>query len=295
MVRIEQSGRYPEQERYTPCKEVSFSHIEQPEHSARASLWEALVTTEAEKGYAPDRARQQEVFGRINWETFQEELFAGVGDPKTIGAKKQLRGKLFELLIQADPAFGQRTALEMELLALAHNPDAFGLGKELGYHRNPDMAFLIVQKEDGVVIEGVGESKLGLLNMRSFHQLSETGFARGVTALVDVVNTLPDPEAHGLAEVAKARKALRGVDEEGNKVMKPLLTISPEFTQLLVVPANRNIEWASSLVNRREFTAEGREQFYTLLHDSRHVRTARAAFSTKEVGAMADALGNVEA
>ena len=165
---------------------------------------------------------------------------------------------------------------------MAHNPDAFGLGEQLGYHRNPDMAFLIVEKEDGVVIEGVGESKLGLLNERSFKQLSETGFAAGVKALVEVVNNLPDPELHGLVEVARAR--------EGRKEGVPLLTISQEFSQLLVVPANRNIEWSSTLINRREFSAEARDTFYTLLNDTRHLRTARAAFSTAEVVAITNVL-----
>jgi hypothetical protein len=145
------------------------------------------------------------------------------------------------------------------------------------------MAFLIVEKEDGVVIEGVGESKLGLLNERSFKQLSETGFARGVKALVELVNNLPDPEKHSLYEIAKARKLL--------VPGKPLLTVSPEFIQLLVMPANRHIEWASTLINRKEFTVDGRQQFYELLNDTRHLRTAKAAFSTAEVGAMADVLG----
>jgi len=218
------------------------------------------------------------------WDTFVAEVQSESGGTGE-GAGKRLRGKLFEMLIQADPAFGQRTALEKELLALAHNPEAFRLGKELGHHRNPDMAFLIVQKEDGVVIEGVGESKLGLLNERSYKQLSETGFARGVKALVEIVNTLPDPAAHGLVEIARARTVLG----EG----KPLLTVSTEFTQLLVVPANRNIEWSSSLVNRREFTMEGRQKFYELLSDIRHVKTARAAFSTAEVSALSQAFSTV--
>lgn len=253
---------------------------EQVIHPTRDRLWGVLTAAEVEKGYIPDRVRQHTVFDRIDWSTFEGEVAAestGSGE----GAGKRLRGKIFEMFIQADPEFGDRTPLEKELLALAHNPDAFGLGKELGYHRNPDMAFLIVQKEDGVVIEGVGESKLGLLNERSFKQLSETGFARGVKALADVVNTLPDPESHGLVEVAKARATLA----EG----KPLLTISPEFTQLLVVPANRNIEWASTLINRREFSVEGRQEFYELLNDARHVRTERAAFSTAEVSAVSNA------
>jgi hypothetical protein len=250
-------------------------------HPVRELLWRTLHETSVEKGYEPDRKRQQDVFDRITWDTFITELASeskGTGE----GAGKRLRGKLFEMLIQADPAFGQRSALEKELLALAHNPDAFGLGKILGHHRNPDMAFLIVQKEDGVEITGVGESKLGLLNERSYKQLSETGFARGVKALVEVVNTLPDPASHGLVEVAKARKTVA--------VGKPLLTIAPEFTQLLVVPANRNIAWQSSLINRKEFTMEGRQRFYELLSDIRHVRTANAAFSTAEVSAMARVL-----
>lgn len=253
-------------------------------HPARALLWQALERAETEKTYTPDRERQKTVFDRINWDSFVAEVASESGGTGE-GAGKRLRGKIFEMLIQADPAFGQRTALEKELLALAHNPDAFRLGKELGHHRNPDMAFLIVQKDDGVVIEGVGESKLGLLNERSYKQLSETGFARGVKALVEVVNTLPDPAAYGLVEVARARSALG----EG----RPLLTVSPEFTQLLVVPANRNIEWQSSLINRREFTMEGRQKFYELLSDVRHVKTARAAFSTAEVSALSRAFSTV--
>lgn len=251
------------------------------EHPVRVQLCRALEQATLEKEYTPDKERQKTVFDHISWDTFVEEIAkesTGTGE----GAGKRLRGKLFEMLIQADPAFGQRSALEKELLALAHNPDAFGLGKILGHHRNPDMAFLIVQKEDGVEITGVGESKLGLLNERSYKQLSETGFARGVKALVEVVNTLPDPASHGLVEVAKARKTVA--------VGKPLLTIAPEFTQLLVVPANRNIAWQSSLINRKEFTMEGRQRFYELLSDIRHVRTANAAFSTAEVSAMARVL-----
>lgn len=256
--------------------------VQEAERPVRTTMWEALVAADVEKDYIPDRARQQLVFDRVQWETFQEDLAKDSGGTGE-GAGKRLRGKLFEMLINADPAFGERSPLELELLSLAHNPDAYGLGKELGYHRNPDMAFLIVEKEDGVVIEGVGESKLGLLNERSFKQLSETGFARGVKALVEVVNTLPDPEAHGLHEVAKARALLASE--------KPLLTISPEFTQLLVVPANRKIEWKSTLINRREFTVEGRNAYYELLSDTEHVVVKKAAFSTAEVGALAIAAG----
>ncbi|MFZ5534854.1 MAG: hypothetical protein ACOY3M_01730 [Patescibacteria group bacterium] len=272
----------PEREQSSPSTQKKESVSE---HPVRVQLWRALEQATLEKEYTPDKERQKTVFDRISWDTFVEEIAkesTGTGE----GAGKRLRGKLFEMLIQADPAFGQRSALEKELLALAHNPDAFGLGRLLGHHRNPDMAFLLVQKGNGVEITGVGESKLGLLNERSYKQLSETGFARGVKALVSVVNTLPDPERHGLVEVAKARKIV------GENT--PLLTVSPEFTQLLVVPANRNIAWHSSLINRKEFSMEGRQRFYELLSDIRHMRTANAAFSTAEVSAMANALRSAD-
>lgn len=263
-------------ERLGPPNRVETQHL-----PLRQELWSALSTTKLEADYVPDKARQSAIFDRLDWEHLPQE-FAQARKGRGEGAGKMLRGRLFELLIQADPEFGERTPLEKELLALAHDPDAFGLGKELGHFRNPDMAFLLVQKEDGVVITGVGESKLGLLNERSFNQLSETGFREGVKALVELVNNLPDPDKHSLPEIAKAKAAL--------PAGKPLLTVSPEFTQLLVVPANRHIEWASTLINRREFSAEGRQKFYELLEDTEHLQTARAAFSTSEVSAIASCL-----
>lgn len=253
---------------------VGSIQIEQTLPTERNRLWDTLLSAPIEKGYVPDRERQQTVFDRMDWNEFSADVAAS-GRGTGAGAGKQLRGRIFEMLIQADPVFGERSPLEEELLKLAHTPEAFGLGKELGHHRNPDMAFLIVQKDDGIEIIGVGESKLGLLNERSYKQLSETGFARGVNALVDLVNTLPDPASYGLVEVAKARKDV-GPD-------KPVLTVSPEFSQLLVVPANRHIEWPSTLLNRKEFTAQARQNFYDLLHG---VKIARAAFSTAEVAAI---------
>lgn len=245
-------------------------------HPEREKVTSALYEATLEKGYRPDRTRQESVFDHVHWDTFEKDV---VREGKS---GKQVRGKIFEMFIQADPEFGERSALEKELLDLAHSPEKYNLGKELGHHRNPDMAFLIVQKEEGIEIIGVGESKLGLLNERSYKQLDETGFAKGVKALVEVVNNLEHPEQYGLVEVAKAKKQLTRDT--------PLLTIAQDFTQLLVVPANRHIEWTSTLINRREFSAEGRKKFYELLQDVQKVRTARAAFSTAEISSIADTI-----
>lgn len=263
-----------------PSKEPGISpRPERSESPIKTRLWQTVVETTVEKDYSPDRARQTVVFDRINWDHFFDDLFQETGETKSEGSGRMLRGRLFEMLINADPEFGERSPLEKELLDLAHNPDKYRLGKELGYHRNPDMAFLLMEKAEGIEIIGVGESKLGLLNERSFKQLSETGFARGVKALVEVVNTLPDPDAHGLHEIAKARKDLAPG--------KSLLSIAPTFTQLLVVPANRHIEWKSTLLNRREFSESGRQKFYELLEHNVHI--SRAAFSTSEVSGLTDA------
>jgi|GEM_PF-677444 len=259
-----------------PARPERMIHAEHHEHlhPLRAAMWDALVSVQPEKDYTPDRMRQSVVFDHIDWDTLTSDVFKGTKDPQTDGAAKQIRGKLFEMLIQADPGFGERSALEKELLTLAHSPEKYGLNNELGGYRNPDMAFLLFTGENGTELIGIGESKLGLLNERSFKQLSETGFTSGAHKLIEVVNCLPDPVSHGLVETAKARP----------------IRISADFSQLLVVPANRNIAWSSTLVNRREFTADGRKKFYELLEDTARVRTVNAAFSTVEVGEMAKVL-----
>lgn len=259
-------------------------------HPLEARLWESLLSTTLEKGYTPDRTRQRMIFDRLPWDTVLSEIEAEVGvsskeGSRSLGKGKMLRGKVFELLVGADPAFGERSDLEKELLALAHAPEQFNLADRLGHYRNPDMAFLIMSDGDRLILEGVGETKLGLLNDRAFQQLSDGGFRKGVEALAGVINSLPDPLAYGLVEVAQAK--------QGQSPNEQLLTISPEFRQLLVVPANRKIEWVSTLLNNREFSRDEREAFRRLLSDPTRVVIAQSAFSTAEVGALAEELAGV--
>ena len=91
-----------------------FNIKEAPIHPLRARLWESLIKIEGEKAYVPDRDRQKKVFESINWETFLNEIASeskGSGE----GGKRQLRGKIFEMLVAADPEFGERSPLEKEL------------------------------------------------------------------------------------------------------------------------------------------------------------------------------------
>ena len=264
-------------------------------------IWSVLLSVSSEVGYVPDRERQKQVLKMMHWDTLVEDLQDHLAtnaeeqkkftrgkstevksDNQREGEGKVLRGKVFETLLNADIAFGQRSALELELLALAHNPDQFGLGGLLGYYRNPDMAFILTKLGDSTVVEGIGEAKLGTLNRRAYMQLSDTGFARGVRALVAVVNSLDTPEAFGLVEVAKAKKLAGDA---------PILTIAPEFSQLLVVPANRNLSQPSKLINYSDFkNPTERKDLLNLLKDPKRVTIQKAAFSGTEVRAITDVL-----
>lgn len=282
-------------------EQTPYMHSEAPLHPLRVEMWSVLSQVVPENGYTPDRERQKRVFNLMHWDTLVEDLREHLAtnaeeqkkfsrgksakeksENQRDGEGKVLRGKVFETLLNADVAFGQRSPLELELLALAHNPDQFGLGGLLGYYRNPDMAFILTKLGDSTVVEGIGEAKLGTLNRRAYMQLSDTGFARGVRALVTVVNSLDNPEVFGLVEVAKAKK-LAGE--------APILTIAPEFSQLLVVPANRNLSQPSKLINYADFKNPiERKELLQLLRDPKRVTIQKAAFSGAEVGAITSKL-----
>ncbi len=283
------------------AEHAPFIYTEIAKHPLQLEVWRVLQSVQPEAGYIPDRNRQKQILEMMHWDTLVEDLREHLAtnaeeqkkfsrgksakeklENQRDGEGKVLRGKVFETLLNADIAFGQRSPLELELLALAHNPDQFGLGGLLGYYRNPDMAFILTKLGDSTVVEGIGEAKLGTLNRRAYMQLSDTGFARGVRALVTVVNSLDNPEVFGLVEVAKAKK-LAGE--------APILTIAPEFSQLLVVPANRNLSQPSKLINYADFKNPiERKELLQLLRDPKRVTIQKAAFSGAEVGAITSKL-----
>ena len=283
------------------AEQAPFLYTEIAKHPLQLEVWRVLQSVQPEVGYTPDRNRQKQVLEMMHWDTLVEDLRDHLAisseeqkkfsrgkvvvtseSDRRVGEGKMLRGKVFETLLNADIAFGQRSPLELELLALAHNPDQFGLGGLLGYYRNPDMAFILTKLGDSTVVEGIGEAKLGTLNRRAYAQLADTGFARGVRALVTVVNSLETPEAFGLVEVAKAKKLAGDA---------PILTIAPEFSQLLVVPANRNLAQLSKLINYADFkNPTERKELLQLLRDPKRVTIQKAAFSGAEVGAITSKL-----
>jgi hypothetical protein len=283
---------FPSSNTRTLLKETSFRAPKEIVcmHPLYEKAAEALSEVQTEVGYEADQERQQEVLSRVDWEALSLEVDAlqnanGGKKKSSEGAGKMLRGLVFEYLINADEQFGERRPIEKEILALAHNPDQFGLGDVIGHHRNPDMAFLLIKENDRLVIIGVGESKLGRLNERAFRQLSSEGFAQGITALVKVVNSIDDLEKYGLIELSKVKKEKLHTG--------PLLTIAPHFMQTVIVPGNRKPEWVSTLINYRDFGNRGaRDEFRKLLQDPDRVRIETAAFSTAEVSAITKAIAS---
>lgn len=262
----------------------------------RESLHHALEMAVPETGYAPDRSRQREVldnlpddtlyelaghlrsayleqqkFARLKRATFDEEDF----DDETV-----LRGKVFEMLIAADPALHTPDPIAEELLTLMHDPERFRLEHMLKYYRTPDAAYLYVDRVDDVlVVRAAAEAKLGRLNDRAFRQLSERGFRYGLENMASCMNALDDPIVYGLIQIATFKQRHMRSDH-------PIIMVAPDFHQILVVPANRDLSDPASLVRASDFDDPSYGQMLYLLSDSSRLTMKKAAFSTAEVAAL---------
>jgi len=119
-------------------------------------------------------------------------------------------------------------------------------------YRNPDLAFIEVTKKGDIIIEAVGEAKLGSLD-RAADQLGKGGFRQGLTKMSEVLNKMGDLSKLGLKELGKARGEIR---------------LSNSFKQILIVPADRD--------------SEELERFSDLIGDKNQVRAQKSSFSTKK-------------
>ena len=192
---------------------------------------------------------------------------------------KALRGELFERLAQIE--FDRNDEVENTLLALLHDPWRFGFGLEMDMGKNPDIARLDDTGDDYVYITAVGDVKLGRLNPHAYRQL-HGGFRYTVADMAEVVNAhAGELEEKGLGCIAK----------KGGKVL-----YDPEFTQILIVPSNRDISHPQNLINRESFiNPNGKlspeyNDFVEMLGPNGNVQVEQAAFSSKEVADMADIL-----
>ena len=187
--------------------------------------------------------------------------------------------------------------ISTEILDIMQNPHKYNLEENFITLRNPDALYTHIDKSGAVVIDGIGEAKLGHLNERAINQLEL--FPENLKYICNLLNNKPefkDPinlRNMGLDNLYTLRWTL---DPDAM-----ILKISPTFTQFLIVPANRNTDRAQG---ESELQYHNR-LFYELVHKNLHenkkmkerfmsivknLRIAKVAFTTQEISAMADYL-----
>jgi hypothetical protein len=184
------------------------------------------------------------------------------------------------MLVEADPELGDKTPLAEEILSLIHNPVRFNLEDRLGFYRNPDLAFISIDEDQNITVHGAGEAKLGYLNYRAFRQLSSSGIKYGITRATNYLNKVENLEEYGLSNLAAKKKKVATSSQED------FLKVSPDFKQVLIVPANKNIEDPESLIKHDDFSSNNRESMIDIL--KKEVEIKKAAFSYSEVLAITD-------
>lgn len=258
-------------------------------NSMMEGMVRVLEGVRVESGYTPDRDRQRAVLanlpenlveqlrGHLHVAYKEREFFMSVRGESVnkFDDRAVISGELFELLVENDSSLNQKTKVSEEFLALMHDPERFRLGQQLGQYRNPDLATF---QEDSFVIASVGEAKLGLFGFRAYQQLSEHGFAQGISAAVNLLNVRGDLQEFGLTNLAS-------VLQEGHR-----LYVGEDFKQVLVVPANRSTQ-VDSLINSREFrNPRDYDLFAELLEDRQKIEIKKALFSVAEVNALVESI-----
>lgn len=257
---------------------------------------EVILRVPPEEGYIPDRERQMDILSRLP----DDILYELAGHLRTSFLESQkfaklrgivftaadfddetiLRGKVFEMLVAADPALHTPDPLAEELLTLMHDPERFAMEEVLRYYRTPDGAYIEVDRVDGwLIVRAAAEAKLGRLNRRAASQLGERGFRYGLVHMATAVNETEDLATHGLVETAAYREGLESHSGE-------LITVASDFRQVLIVPANRNTDDPASLVNSRDFDDLAFGELLYLLSDAGRLTIKKAAFSAAEVAAL---------
>jgi hypothetical protein len=187
-----------------------------------------------------------------------------------------IRGEIFELLVEGDPALNTRNAAAEQFLAFMHDPARYNYETELGHVRNPDLAVI---KDDGsgrMVVTEIGEAKLGRIDARGFDQIIKNGIRRGVEEAVGLLKGKSPSELaeHGLDQISQASP----------------VDLAEQAKQVLVVPADRNISRPGTLFGYDIIDQYGRGRADEVLGEM--LRTSgtqikTAAFTGAQVEALA--------
>lgn len=215
--------------------------------------------------YAVETQREQDEFSKIN----------GI-PPAKIDLKRTVKGRLFELLAEAEMQEDESEQAK-ELLKLLHNPKQYDPTGELRHGRNPDLAFVQVD-ENGITINGVGEVKSGKhLDRRCYSQLSDTGIRKTLEKTVEWLNRHRGQlEGWGLPALAQT---------EGE------FNISDKFKQTLIVPRNMDISNPIGMINDRDFGDHKMfGDFLRLLRDPEKMIIKQSCFSSKDLDKMTETI-----
>ncbi len=183
-----------------------------------------------------------------------------------------------------------------ELLSLLQDSNKHFFHSEFQNLRNPDAIYLRIGKDGEIIIEGIGEMKLGHLNERALSQLEL--FPHTVSKLCKVLNEPEYKNPNRLRSMGLEALASRVWSLPKESI---ILRMSPKFRQFLVVPRNRDIE-KKPFETERQYI---RRVFYELVDNRIHhlpevqdkflrvftnTTILKSVFSTADVSAICDYL-----
>lgn len=257
-----------------------------------------------DESYVPDRGRQGSVIRNLpddliyelrghlhaahKEQGYFEELRGESGKP--FDDKRILRGELFELLCENDPALGKKDEVSKEFLALSHDPARYGAEDDLKIYRNADLATIKDDRSGTVTIQSVGEAKLGLLDHRGYNQVFMGGLRKGVEETSKFLNRNQEGlRSLGLKNLALEKETVAARLPNSQEFIE----VADDFKTIVIVPANRGINTPSSFISHtvlERIGANDKDRYLRDVMKRDGINVIRAAFSTQEVAALVEYL-----
>lgn len=212
-----------------------------------------------------------------------------------------IRGLIHEMLVEAEGDLRGSTQVSKEILSALQNPKRHDteknttLGDALRGRRSPDTARAEVKQQGNVVISLTYEAKKASLDLRAAQQLGPYGVIESCEILAETLNRADADELRelGFPALAEAREHFDELVERGEiklnqeRRLPDFVSVSPNFFQVVAVPAEKNVADPTKLV-ARDVTGTDRKEFMDLLKNPDRVKFIRSAFSTSQENAMAD-------
>lgn len=212
-----------------------------------------------------------------------------------------IRGLLHEMLVEAEGNLRGSTEVSKEILSALQNPERYStvnntvIGDALKGRSSPDTARAEVKEKGNVVISLTYEAKKANLDLRAAQQLGPYGVIESCEILAETLNRADAQELRnlGFLALARAREHFDEMVERGDilpastGLLPDFISVSPDFLQVVVVPAEKNIQDPTKLI-AGDVTGDARAEFVSLMGNTKRVRFVRSAFSTQQENAAAD-------